>query len=589
MSYTVEKISGNKVKLTFVESAEAFDAAMQKAYLKNRGKINVPGFRKGKAPRKLIENMYGESVFYDDAFEIVAQPAYDEALKADAIAAVDRPEVDIQQIGAGQELKFTIEVFVKPDITLGEYKGVAVEKNVQPVTEEAINARIDSDVERASTTQDVTDRPVQAQDTVNLDYAGSVDGVPFEGGTAQGQTLVIGSNTFIPGFEDQMIGMSIGEEKDLQVKFPEQYHAEELAGKDAVFHVKVNGIQEKIKPELDDDFAADVSEFDTFAAYRQNIVDTLEKNASERAESELEDALVQKVVDAADCDIPNAMIEDEITSMLREMEMRMAYQGLRFEDYLKYTGQTMDQLREQYKSEATNRVKTQLVLEAVAKAESIEPTEEDIEATYADQAKRMNREVEEFKASLSDGQKAYLKETAGIKKTIDFLKANAVITEKVAEKAEEKPAKKPRKKKAADKAEDTAEEKGEDRNALSMVLLIKKSQFRLLLTGDISSEQEQKLDLQEIRNCTVLKCSHHGSRFASGEEFLRAVSPKVTVISCAARNSYGHPAPETVERLTQAGSRVCYTMQSGAILMQTGGKKLRLRGFFNPLKPELTL
>ena len=462
MSYTVEKISGNKVKLTFVESAEAFDAAMQKAYLKNRGKINVPGFRKGKAPRKLIENMYGESVFYDDAFEIVAQPAYDEALKADAIAAVDRPEVDIQQIGAGQELKFTIEVFVKPDITLGEYKGVAVEKNVQPVTEEAINARIDSDVERASTTQDVTDRPVQAQDTVNLDYAGSVDGVPFEGGTAQGQTLVIGSNTFIPGFEDQMIGMSIGEEKDLQVKFPEQYHAEELAGKDAVFHVKVNGIQEKIKPELDDDFAADVSEFDTFAAYRQNIVDTLEKNASELAESELEDALVQKVVDAADCDIPNAMIEDEITSMLREMEMRMAYQGLRFEDYLKYTGQTMDQLREQYKSEATNRVKTQLVLEAVAKAESIEPTEEDIEATYADQAKRMNREVEEFKASLSDGQKAYLKETAGIKKTIDFLKANAVITEKVAEKAEEKPAKKPRKKKAADKAEDTAEEKGEE-------------------------------------------------------------------------------------------------------------------------------
>ena len=434
---------------------------MQQAYLKNRGKINVPGFRKGKAPRKLIENMYGESVFYDDAFEIVAQPAYDEALKADSIAAVDRPEVDIQQIGAGQELKFTIEVFVKPDITLGEYKGVAVEKNVQPVTEEAINARIDSDVERASTTQDVTDRPVQAQDTVNLDYAGSVDGVPFEGGTAQGQTLVIGSNTFIPGFEDQMIGMSIGEEKDLQVKFPEQYHAEELAGKDAVFHVKVNGIQEKIKPELDDDFAADVSEFDTFAAYRQNIVDTLEKNAADRAEAELEDALVQKVVDAADCDIPNAMIEDEITSMLREMEMRMAYQGLRFEDYLKYTGQTMDQLREQYKGEATNRVKSQLVLEAVAKAESIEPTDEDIEAAYADQAKRMNREVEEFKNSLSDGQKAYLKETAGIKKTIDFLKANAVITEKATEKAEEKPAKKPRKKKT-DKAEDATEEKGEE-------------------------------------------------------------------------------------------------------------------------------
>jgi len=473
MSYSVEKIASNKMKLTFVESAEAFAEAMQKAYLKNRGKINVPGFRKGKAPRKLIENMYGEAVFYDDAFELVAQPAYDEAVKAESLNPVDRPEVDIQEIGSGKELKFTIEVFVKPDITLGDYKGIEVEKNVQPITEEAIQARIDTDVERASTTQDVTDRPVQAGDIVNLDYAGTVDGVAFEGGTAKGQTLTIGSNMFIPGFEDQMVGMAIGEEKDLQVKFPEEYHAEELAGKDAVFHVKVNGIQEKIKPALDDDFAADVSEFDTFAAYRQNIVETLEKNAAERAEAELEDALVQKVVDAADCDIPAAMIEDETTTMLREMEMRMAYQGLRMEDYLKYTGQTVDQLREQYKSEATNRVKTNLVLEAVAKAESITPSDEDVEAAFADQAKRMNRDVEEFKNSLSDGQKEYLKETAGIKKTIDFLKENAKITEKGAEKAkkpakkaakkaedgeEEKPAKKPAKK-AAKKAEDEGESK----------------------------------------------------------------------------------------------------------------------------------
>ncbi len=275
-----------------------------------------------------------------------------------------------------------------------------------------------------------------AGDIVNLDYAGSADGVAFEGGTAQGQSLTIGSGMFIPGFEEQMVGMNIGEERDLNVIFPAEYHAKELAGKEAVFHVKVNGIQEKVKPELDDDFAADVSEFDTFAAYRQNIVETLEKNAAERAEAELEDALVQKVVDAADCDIPDAMIQDEITTMLREMEMRMAYQGLRFEDYLKYTGQSIDQMRDQYKPEAANRVKTQLVLEAVAKAEEIVPTEEDAEATIAEQAQRMNRDVEEFKASLSDGQKAYLKETAGIKKTIDFLKANAVITEKTEEKAE---------------------------------------------------------------------------------------------------------------------------------------------------------
>lgn len=433
MSYTVEKIASNKVKLSFVESAESFDAAVEKAYLKDRSKINVPGFRKGKAPRKLIENMYGEGVFYDDAFELVAQPAYEEAIKAENLQVVDRPQVDVQQIGAGQELKYTLEVFVKPDVTLGEYKGVAVEKNVEKVTDEAVDARIQNDVERASTTQDVTDRAVENGDIVNLDYAGSVDGVAFEGGTAQGQSLTIGSGMFIPGFEEQMVGMNIGEERNLSVKFPEQYHAENLAGKDAVFHVKVNGIQTKVRPELDDDFAADVSEFDTFEAYKANIVADLEKNAADRAEANLEDALVQKVVDAADCDIPDAMIQDEITTMLREMEMRMMYQGIRFEDYLKYTGQTLDQVRENYKPEAANRVKTQLVLEAVAKAENIVPTDEDVDEAIADQAKRVNRDVEEFKASLSEQQKEYLKETAGIKKVIDFLKANAVITEKAAE------------------------------------------------------------------------------------------------------------------------------------------------------------
>ena len=402
MSYTVEKIASNKVKLSFVESAESFDAAVEKAYLKDRSKINVPGFRKGKAPRKLIENMYGEGVFYDDAFELVAQPAYEEAIKAENLQVVDRPQVDVQQIGAGQELKYTLEVFVKPDVTLGEYKGVAVEKNVEKVTDEAVDARIQNDVERASTTQDVTDRAVENGDIVNLDYAGSVDGVAFEGGTAQGQSLTIGSGMFIPGFEEQMVGMNIGEERDLSVKFPEQYHADNLAGKDAVFHVKVNGIQTKVRPELDDDFAADVSEFDTFEAYKANIVADLEKNAADRAEANLEDALVQKVVDAADCDIPDAMIQDEITTMLREMEMRMMYQGIRFEDYLKYTGQTLDQVRENYKPEAANRVKTQLVLEAVAKAENIVPTDEDVDEAIADQAKRVNRDVEEFKASLSE-------------------------------------------------------------------------------------------------------------------------------------------------------------------------------------------
>lgn len=425
--------ANNTAKIVVEIEKPEFEVALTKAYNKVKKDIAVPGFRKGKAPRKLIENMYGEGVFYDDAFELVAQPAYEEAIKAENLQVVDRPQVDVQQIGAGQELKYTLEVFVKPDVTLGEYKGVAVEKNVEKVTDEAVDARIQNDVERASTTQDVTDRAVENGDIVNLDYAGSVDGVAFEGGTAQGQSLTIGSGMFIPGFEEQMVGMNIGEERDLSVKFPEQYHADNLAGKDAVFHVKVNGIQTKVRPELDDDFAADVSEFDTFEAYKANIVADLEKNAADRAEANLEDALVQKVVDAADCDIPDAMIQDEITTMLREMEMRMMYQGIRFEDYLKYTGQTLDQVRENYKPEAANRVKTQLVLEAVAKAENIVPTDEDVDEAIADQAKRVNRDVEEFKASLSEQQKEYLKETAGIKKVIDFLKANAVITEKAAE------------------------------------------------------------------------------------------------------------------------------------------------------------
>ena len=433
MSYTVEKIASNKIKIAFVASAEAFEEGMKKSYLKNRAQINVPGFRKGKAPRKMIENMYGEAIFYDDAFEAVAQPAYEECIKAENLQPVDRPEVNIEQIGSGMELKYTIEVFVKPEVELGEYKGVEVEKKVQAVTEEAINARIESDAERASSTMDVTDRAVQNGDIVNLDYAGSVDGVAFQGGTAQGQTLTIGSGMFIPGFEEQMVGMNIGEEKDLDVTFPEQYHSEELAGKAAVFHVKVNGIQEKVRPELDDDFAADVSEFDTFEAYKANIKETLEKNAAERAEAEAEDALVQKVVDASECDIPDAMIEDEVTTMIREMEMRMAYQGIRLQDYLQYTGQDETQLRYTYKTEAKNRVKTQLVLEALAEAESIVASEEDIEATFADQAARMGREVEEFKKSLSEGQVEYLKETATIKKTIDFLKENAKITETKAE------------------------------------------------------------------------------------------------------------------------------------------------------------
>ena len=431
MGYTVEKISGNQVKITFEISADKFGDAVQKAYLKVRGRLNVPGFRKGKAPRRLIETMYGENVFYDDAFDILFPDEYEAAVKENDLQVVDRPEVDeVKQIGVGKDLIFSVKVFVKPDVELGQYKGLKAVKYVHKVTEEEVDERIQKDVEKATTMADVTDRPVENGDTVNLDYAGTVDGVAFEGGTAQNQTLEIGSGHFIPGFEEQMIGMQIGEERDLQVKFPEQYHAEELKGKDAVFHVKVNGIQAKVVPALDDDFAADVSEFDSFDAYKQNIVKELTERARKNADVQLENDLVQQAVDAADCDIPDAMIDDQIDIMVREMKMRMMYQGFRFEDYLQYTGQTEDQIKEMYRPEAKNRVKMQLVLEAIVKAEGIEPTEEEVEKAIADEAQRAGRDVEDFKKTLNERQQQYLKDNAAIRKVVDLIVAQAKVEEK---------------------------------------------------------------------------------------------------------------------------------------------------------------
>ena len=431
MGYTVEKISGNQVKIAFEIASEKFDEAVQKAYLKVRGRVNVPGFRKGKAPRKLIESMYGESVFYDDAFDVLFPDEYEAAVKENDLKVVDRPEVDeVKQIGVGKDLQFTIKVFVRPDVELGDYKGLKATKYVHKVIDEEIDARINQDVEKATTMADVTDRAVENGDTVNLNYAGTVDGVAFEGGTADNQTLEIGSGHFIPGFEEQMIGMSIGEEKDLQVKFPEEYHAENLKGKDAVFHVKVNGIQAKVVPALDDDFAADVSEYDTFDEYKQNIVKELTERAQKNADVQLENELVQQAVDASDCDIPDAMIDDEIEIMLREMKLRMMYQGLRFEDYIKYTGQTEDQVKEMYRPEAKNRVKMQLVLEAMVKAENVEVSEEDVEKATAEEAERSGRDVEEFKKSLNDRQKEYLKENAAIRKVVDLIVASAQVEEK---------------------------------------------------------------------------------------------------------------------------------------------------------------
>ena len=462
MSHTYEKVSGNKAKLTFTIPAEQFDEAMQKAFLKLRGRINVPGFRKGKAPRRMIETLYGEGIFYDDAFELIFPDAYEAAVKEYDLHPVDRPEIDLDEIGSGKDLKFHLEVFVRPDVKLGEYKKLTVEAEKQQLTDDMVDARISADQDKASRTVDVDDRAVQEGDTVNLDYAGSVDGVAFEGGTAQGQTLKIGSHQFIPGFEEQMVGMQIGEEKDLQVKFPDEYHAEELKGKDAVFHVKVNGIQVTEKPELDDDFAADISEFNTFAEYKDSIVKELTDRINKNNDAAAENALVEKAVENAEMDVPQAMIDDQAEYMVREMGMRMSYQGLKMEDYLKYTGQTVEDLKAMYKPEAEKRVRTELVIDAIRKAEKVEPGEADVERAIVDQAERSGMDVEDFRKNLTEEQKDYLKDNAAIQMVLDLLKDGATILEKKEEKpeeqAEEKPAKKTAARKSTRKAEDTGDE-----------------------------------------------------------------------------------------------------------------------------------
>ena len=439
MSATYEKVSSNKAKLSFTVPAEQFEAAMQKAYLKNRGKINVPGFRRGKAPRKLIETMYGESVFYDDAFQLIFPDLYDEAVKENNLQVVDQPEVDVQEIGEGKDLVFSCEVYVRPDVILGDYKGLTVNVTKQTVTDADIDARIEQDRKKVARQIDV-EGALENGDTVKLNYMGTVDGVAFEGGTAENQTLTLGSSQFIPGFEEQMVGMNIGEEKDLNVTFPEKYHSEELAGKNAVFHVKVLSATRTELPKLDDDFAADASEYNTFAEYKDSIVKELNDRAAKNNEIAVENALVEKAVENASMDIPQAMINEQTNYLLREMQMRMAYQGLKMEDYLKYTGQTIQQLADMYKGEAEHRVKVELTLDAIRKAEGIEPTDEDVAQQIAEQAERMGQSVEDFEKTLTDEQRGYLRDTAAIQKVVDLMKQDCTVEEKKEEAAEEKAA-----------------------------------------------------------------------------------------------------------------------------------------------------
>ena len=426
MTSTFEKLSSNKVKLNFIVEPEKFEEGIKKAYQKMVKKINIPGFRRGKAPMKVIEAHYGESVFYEDAFDAIFPEIYQAALTEHNVDVVDRPELDVEQIGRGKELKFSVEVFVRPDVTLGEYKNLGIVKTVDEVTEDDVKAEIERARDRASRWIEVTDRAARLDDQVNINYAGFLGEEQFQGGTAENHDLILGSGAFIPGFEDQLVGAEIGADVDVNVTFPEQYHSEELAGKAVVFHVHVNSIREKEMPELDEDFVKEVSETaNTVDEYKAEIRERLESQAENRAESAFENEVIEKVCENAEVDIPAAMIEEQIDNMLRDMEMRMMYQGMKLDDYFKYTGQTREQVREMYKPSAEERVKTQLVVAAIMKAEEIKADEAEIDAEIAKYADQNKKSLNEFKAMLSDGDKEYFSEIASLQKTIAFLKDHA--------------------------------------------------------------------------------------------------------------------------------------------------------------------
>ncbi|MBQ6645211.1 MAG: trigger factor [Clostridia bacterium] len=424
MSCTYEKLSSNKAKLSFCVSAEDFENAIVKAYRKNVSRINIPGFRKGKAPRHVIEMQYGKGVFYEDALDELFPDLYSEAVKENKLEVVDRPELDVEQMESGKELKFSVEVYVKPDVELGDYTNIEAKKEVAEVTDDDVTAEIERARERNARFIDVTDRPAKLDDEVNIDYAGFDGDNQFEGGTAKGQNLTLGSGTFIPGFEEQLVGASVGDDVDVNVTFPEEYHEKSLAGKPVVFHVKVNSIKEKELPELNDDFANDMS-FDTLDEYKADVRAKLEKDAEEKAESAFENEVLEKVIESCKIDIPDGMINAEVDDMLRDMEMRLSMQGLKFSDYIKYTGQTEQQLRDMYKPQATERVKGQLVLEAIKNKENIEATDEEVDAEIVKAAEQRKKSLEDYKAQMSDNSKEYFKSMTTMKKVIEFLKSNA--------------------------------------------------------------------------------------------------------------------------------------------------------------------
>lgn len=456
MNYTIEKGNG-EVKINFALSAKEWDDCIEKAYLKNKSKYSVPGFRKGHVSRKMIEKMYGEGVFFDDAFNDAFYDAYSKALNEnEEIFPVDEPKVDIDGVN-DDGVAFHATVTVKPEVTLGDYKGIKLDKVEYNVTVDDVQAEIDRARKQAGRRVEVTDRAVENGDIVNLDYSGSADGVKFDGGTAQGQELVIGSGSFIPGFEDGMVGMNVGETKDITVKFPENYHAENLAGKDAVFTVTVNKIEKEELPELNDEFAKEVSKFDTLDEYRADVEKRLTEENTRRADAENENKLVEAIVNNASVEIPSCMIEHQLDHIVEEMRYRLSYmyRGMKLEDYLKYTGGTIEELREARKADAERDVKTRLTLEAIVKAEKLDVTDAEVEAEIVRMAQAQGKSADELKKHVDARQTEYIRNDILSKKLLTLLKdANEFVTGAAPAK---KTAKKTATKKTAAKKADDAE------------------------------------------------------------------------------------------------------------------------------------
>lgn len=419
---TKEKAEKNMVSFEFKVSAEEFEAAVAKAYKKNVGKINIQGFRRGKAPRAIIERYYGKEVFYEDAVNIVLPDAYDKAIEEQNIEAVAQPEIDVKDISAETGVVFTAKVAVKPEFELGQYKGVKVKKVAHKTTEKEINAEIDRIRERNARLINVEDRAAAKDDTVVIDYEGFVDGVAFAGGKAEGHELKLGSGQFIPGFEDQLIGANIGDDVTVKVTFPEVYHSEELKGKDAEFKVKVHAIKTQELPELDDEFAKDVSEFDTFEDFKADITKKLKENNKKRSQQEFENNVLEAVAEATEIDIPQAMIDTNVENSIRDFAMQMQYQGIDLNQYMQMTGMTIDTLKAQFLPEAEKKVKMSLILEKIAKVESIEVTDADVEAEYENIAETNKMKIEDVKKYLKAED---LKENKLVEKTVKFLVDNA--------------------------------------------------------------------------------------------------------------------------------------------------------------------